>query len=123
MASILLVEDENDLRDVVRRTLEGAGHRVREAVNGEKALAAFHADPPDLVITDIIMPNKDGLAFIAALRGAHPQARIIAMSGGGRARFLDLLSVAEKAGANFALAKPFRKSELLACVERVLASP
>lgn len=123
MTAILVVDDQKELRAVVRRVLTEAGHQVVEAEDGNAALAAFRANPPVLVITDIIMPEKEGIEVIATMKRERPEVKVLAISGGGRTRVMDFLAVARKAGADAALEKPFRKSELLARVAELLGSP
>lgn len=101
--------------------LRMAGHEVETAVNGDEALSLANHGNFDLMITDIIMPSKDGIEVILALRKSHPSAKIIAISGGGRLNAKDYLGIAQKLGAAATLAKPFSGSELVATVERVLA--
>lgn len=122
MACILLIDDEPHVRDVLRRILEGASHQVIEATNGREALQYYQTTPIDVIITDILMPEQDGLETIQALRRHAPQAKIIAMSGGGQMGLLDLLPVAEKLGAQCTIRKPLRRHELLAAVHQVLQS-
>ncbi len=121
MTAILVVDDQKEMRTVVRRVLTEAGYEVAEAEDGAAALAAFRANPPALVITDIIMPEKAGIETIATMKREQPNLRILAMSGGGRARMMDFLAVAKKTGADAILEKPFRKSELLDRVSKLLA--
>lgn len=122
MACILVVDDEELVRVTLRQMLEKAGHEVFEATNGDEALRAFdeHKDKADLVITDIIMPEKDGIETIAALRKQKPDLKIIAISGGGRTGNMDFLDIAKKFGASDILAKPFEKEQVLNVVNKVL---
>jgi DNA-binding response OmpR family regulator len=120
MTAILVVDDQKELRAVVRRVLTEAGHEVAEAEDGDAALAAFRANPPALVITDIIMPEKAGIEVIATMKRERPEVKVLAMSGGGRHRVMDFLAIAREAGADAALEKPFRKSELLARVAELI---
>jgi DNA-binding response OmpR family regulator len=121
MAKLLLVDDNQDLLGMQGEFLRMSGHEVETAVNGEEALAQAARAKFDLVITDIIMPSKDGIEVIVALRKSQPSAKIIAISGGGRLNAKDYLSIAQKLGAAATLAKPFSGSELVATVDRVLA--
>ncbi len=121
MSAILVVDDQKGIRDVLRKALIEAGHDVAEAEDGAAALALFRARAFDLVITDIIMPEKAGIETIATMKREQPNLRILAMSGGGRARMMDFLAVAKKTGADAILEKPFRKSELLDRVSKLLA--
>jgi CheY-like chemotaxis protein len=121
MAHILIIDDEASLRDVVRDMLEMAGHSVAEARDGREALSIFALDNPDLVITDILMPERDGLETIAALREQHPLLPIVAVSGGGDAGVDFYLSLAGHIGATRTLAKPFRQAALLDAVDGCLS--
>lgn len=123
MASILLVEDDDGVRAVLHKTLVAAGHEVEDAANGDIALAAYRRRPRDLVITDLVMPEKDGLETISALRRINPAAKIIAISGGGRTLGLGhlYLDTARSIGAGRTLAKPFTSAALLSAVSAVLA--
>ena len=84
MASILIIDDEEDIRDALQMVLERAGYEVRVASNGNEAIEMQREEPAQLVITDIIMPEKDGVNTIKEMRQESPGLRIIAMSGGGR---------------------------------------
>lgn len=121
MAKILLVDDEDAFRRVARLSLQRAGYEVFEARNGSEAIRCYSKVQPDLVITDLIMPEKEGLETIQELRQLHSEARIIAISGGGRLDPMDYLPVAKKFGANYTLAKPFLHHELIKAIESVLA--
>ncbi len=122
MSAILVIDDQKGIRDILRKVLIEEGHEVAEAGDGAAALALFRARPFDLVITDIIMPEKEGIETIATMKHEQPGIKVIAMSGGGRTRAMDFLGVARKAGADAILEKPFRKSELLDRVKELLAS-
>ncbi len=121
MATILIVDDEPALRKIVRQMIESEGHVVVEADNGRAALNVFRARNPEIVITDIVMPQKDGIEMIAELRRESPAVRVVAISGGGRTRNLDVLRLAERAGADVVLAKPFTRVELIDALERAVA--
>ncbi len=121
MATILIVDDEPALRKIVRQMIESEGHVVVEADNGRAALSVFRARNPEIVITDIVMPQKDGIEMIAELRRESPAVRVVAISGGGRTRNLDVLRLAERAGADVVLAKPFTRVELIDALERAVA--
>ncbi|MEO5957891.1 MAG: response regulator [Opitutaceae bacterium] len=84
MARILLIDDDDDVRTVLRLTLIHFGHTVIEARNGREGLELFAEARPELVITDIVMPEKEGLEVIIELRAHRPPVKIIAISGGGR---------------------------------------
>jgi DNA-binding response OmpR family regulator len=120
MAHILVIDDEQMLRRTLRALLERAGHTVVEAEDGDQGLAQFNVHRPDLVLTDIIMPNREGVETIGEMRRQAPSLPIIAMSGGG-SRGGDLfLTLAEKLGASATLSKPIRQAELLAVVDACL---
>jgi DNA-binding response OmpR family regulator len=117
MARILLIEDDSDLRLAVRTMLTQAGHDVTEAADGARGLEQFRADHFDLVVTDIIMPDKEGIQTIREIRELDPGARILAISGGTQV----YLTMARHLGACGALAKPFRRAELVEMVARCLS--
>jgi DNA-binding response OmpR family regulator len=97
-----------------------AGYKVRAAPDGQAGLAQFMAEPSDLVVTDIIMPNREGIETIVELRKASPSVKVIAISGGYRAGPDDFLQLARHVGADGALAKPFRLAKLLAMASELL---
>jgi CheY-like chemotaxis protein len=121
MALILVIDDEEFVRDMLRQMLEAEGHSVVEAPNGAAGLRLLHEQKPALVITDILMPEKEGIETIRELRKVAPHVKIIAISGGGRMSRIDLLAVAQSFGAAGALAKPFERRELIDTVRSVLA--
>lgn len=108
---------------MLRLTLAEFGHTVIEARNGIEGLASFPADGVDLVITDIVMPGKEGIEVITELRRLHPQLKILAISGGGRVGSKDYLSIATFLGAAKVLAKPFTAQELVAAINELLPPP
>ena len=120
MAQILVVDDVAQVRKLMRRTLEHAGHEVEEASNGAEAMLALHKRPVDLVITDIVMPEKEGLETIAELRRDFPEVKIIAMSGGSRSDPDDYLNLAKELGAHRVATKPVGHEELLEAVRDLL---
>ena len=120
MANILVADDEELARFTIREILEAEGHSVIEAKNGNEAIALFNKQPTDLIITDIIMPDKEGIETIIELKREHPEVKIIAISGGGRTRNLDFLDLAKRYGADVILAKPFSEDELLGALGEVL---
>ncbi len=123
MAKILIIDDDDLFRDMLASALEREGHVVRQATNGIQGLKMFRAEQADLVITDIVMPEKEGLDTIRDLRRDFPAARIIAMSGGMVNDSRLYLQMAEKFGARAVLAKPFAIEELYQTVAAVLAEP
>lgn len=122
MSKILVIEDDASFRNVLVQMLSKAGYEVREAGNGNQALEVCPVFNPDLVLTDIIMPDKEGLETIRELVELCPNIRIIAMSGGGRIGPDSYLPLAKMFGAKATLQKPFMRDELLSTVKEVLES-
>lgn len=112
MSRILLVDDDESFRSMLGITLRQMGHEVLEADNGDEGLRLAAAEPPDLVFLDMIMPEKEGLETITALRRRQPDVKIIAMSGGSRDGKVDYLKVAKRMGAVHTLTKPFSGDKL-----------
>ncbi len=123
MAVILVIDDAATVRHLMRRVLAEAEHTVIEAQDGEVGLSLFEAQRPALVITDLFMPNREGIETIQQLRRLSPDAKIIAMSASSTASGKLYLGAAKKLGADAILPKPFKPADLLAAVERVLAGP
>ena len=123
MPHILLVDDDEGVRRFMHRTLTQAGFEVEDAVNGELAVQAYRRRPSDLVVTDIVMPDQEGLQTVRELRDLTPPAKIIAISGGGFGRAVDYLEMAIMFGAARVLSKPFTSQELVDAVVAVLAEP
>jgi DNA-binding response OmpR family regulator len=121
MAKILLVDDNAELLEMAALFLRQAEHVVTTAADGKEAMRLVEGNAFDLVITDIVMPEKEGLETIMELRRKTPALKIIAMSGGGSVAPEDYLSMARAFGAAQTLAKPFLGEELLAAVDRVLS--
>jgi CheY-like chemotaxis protein len=130
MCSILIVDDEEDIRDAMQMILERAGHQVRIASNGAEAIECQRREPADVIIADIIMPEKDGVSTIKEIRQQYPGTRIIAISGGGGVDLSDYkpdsisttayLAAAKQAGADLALTKPFERKDLIKAVDDLL---
>ena len=121
MAKILILEDDRSLRTAFRGMLESAGHEVLEADDGEAGLRIFQASPADLVITDLIMPRKEGIETILELRDKYSDSlKIIAVSGGGLGDPEKYLRTAKTLGADFALVKPVSRRVLLGAVNEAL---
>lgn len=118
---ILLVDDDDGVRKVMHRTLVNAGYEVDDAANGDLAVQAYRQRASDLVIIDIVMPDKEGLETVRDLRALAPGVKIIAISGGGFGRAADYLEMAVMFGAASVLSKPFTAEELLDAVSAVLA--
>ena len=119
-ADILIVEDDAQVRAMLRQMLETAGFIVREAPDGKKALQRWQERRPDLVITDVLMPEMDGFEVITALRKQDPIAKIIAITGGGATKLTNLLPAARHLGASRTLQKPFERQDLLQQVRELL---
>jgi two-component system chemotaxis response regulator CheY len=120
-ARILLIEDDPDALLAIEILLSHLGYKVETARNGREGLKMFRANAPDLVLTDIIMPEAEGIETIIAMRQLRPDAKIVAMSGGGPMNRESLLDMTVKLGATDSLAKPFNDDELARVVERSLA--
>jgi DNA-binding response OmpR family regulator len=120
MPKILVIDDDGLVRDTIVRILERKGYRVLVAEDGARGLRMFRSEQPDLVITDIIMPEKEGLETIREIRGERPEAKILAVSGGGRIGNIDFLEFAGKLGACEIMPKPFDPADLLDAVGRCL---
>jgi CheY-like chemotaxis protein len=120
MPRILLVDDDESFRPMLHETLERFGYEVVVAVNGLEALDRYRERPADLVLTDVIMPDKEGLETIRDIRREWPDAKIIAMSGGGRTTPENYLKMAQNLGAGEVLTKPFSNRDLLEAIQRVL---
>ena len=119
MQRILIVDDNDDIRSMLELILRREGFDVASARDGEQALALFAERAADIVITDLFMPERDGIETIVALRDRYPEAKIIAMSGWQSQRGPDYLAVAREIGAVGTLRKPFEPRELLRLVRRV----
>ncbi len=123
-ASILVVDDEETLRRVIEIVLQNAGHRVVCAESGNEALAVLARQQVDLVISDIVMPETDGIELVRQIRLRHPMVKIISMSGGGNYLTAALcLKLADHMGALGILSKPFTPDQLIEAVDRALAAP
>jgi CheY-like chemotaxis protein len=118
--SILVVEDEESVRKVMQSALEREGYRVTTAANGHEASRILACEAFALVVTDLLMPDKDGIEVISELRQKQPNLPIIAMSGGGRLPREGYLIIAQHLGANAILQKPFTIEELSSMVARLL---
>lgn len=122
MTKILLVEDDNLVREFLVKVLRAAGYNVVEAADGNKALAILDSGRVDLIITDIMMPEREGIETIREIRKLSPTLPVIAMSGGGKEQWSDVLRIASTFGATETIAKPFAPRDLLKCVGRLLAA-
>ena len=123
MAKILVIDDDIIVRKTLIQILEDRGYQVVSAEDGKRGVAAFRSERPDLVITDIIMPEQEGIQTITEIRGMTPEAKIIAISGGGRIGNTDFLKIARHLGAADIISKPFDPDDLLSRVGLCLVSP
>jgi CheY-like chemotaxis protein len=120
MLRILLIEDDAPIRGLLVRMLTAAGHEVAASTNGAEGLAAWRERGADLVLTDMQMPEMNGIEVILQLRALAPTVPVIAMSGGDRSRDLDLLGDAQLLGAVGLLQKPFTGESLMAAIAAAL---
>lgn len=121
MAHVLVIDDDVDVRWVIRRAVQADGHTVSEAGDGDEGLQRFAEQPPDLVITDILMPGREGIETIIELRRRRPELPILAISGGSRNTERDeVLESADLLGATRVLPKPFALDQLRALVHGML---
>ena len=121
--SILVVDDEPGIRDLLCLMLEASGYTVFAAEDGNEAPKVLAAHSIQVVITDLLMPERDGLEFITEVRKSHPDLRIIAMSGGGHIARDSYLRIAKNFGAHVLLEKPLSQAGVLEAIERVLKVP
>lgn len=123
MAHIVVIDDDADLLERMRRTLEARGHHVESASDGSAGMRLIEASPPDLVITDLVMPEKEGIETIVELGERYPRMPVMAISPmdgrGSRGSLVD----AEMLGAATTLCKPFTMDDFVRRVEEVLRSP
>ena len=122
MASILVIDNDRQTRNLIRDILEPMGHEVREAGDGEEGLVQYVTRPSDLVLTDILMPKRDGISFLQKLIEEFPLAKVIVMSG--EAKFVNscnILHIAKRLGAKECLEKPFDIQTLRDLVDQVLS--
>ena len=122
MSHILVVEDSEDLRYIVKDILQRAGHQVSEACDGSEVSDILTGDPIDLVITDILMPEQEGISTILQIRRNNPNIKIIGMSGGGKGGAEHYLEMAREFGADATMQKPFKKAQLLQLVDELLVA-
>lgn len=122
MPGILIVEDDNELREMLKLSLIRRKYSVLEAENGKEAIKHFKPSLTDVVITDLIMPEEDGLKVIMTLRNLKPSLKIIAISGGGKAGPGSYLNLAKALGADLIFSKPFSTGEMVNSIEQLLSS-
>jgi CheY-like chemotaxis protein len=120
LALILLIDDDDQIRTMLREMLGRAGYMVMEASDGKEGVKLYRDQPCDLIITDIIMPEKEGIETIRELKRDFPDVKIIAMSGGGRIDAEDYLHMAKMLGAQRTFAKPIERDKLLGAIKELL---
>ena len=120
MAKILLVEDDDLVRDMLAQVLQRAGHEVESASNGDEATEILKKIEPNIMVTDIIMPKKSGITLISEVKNKHPNMEIIAISGGGRLDPTGYLDLSESIGAAVSFEKPVDKAALLMAIDLLL---
>lgn len=123
MRKILVIDDEEDICEMTKLVLERAGHQVECLTDSRLARRRLEEKAFDVVITDMLMPEKDGLEVMTDLRREHPKVRIIATSGGGRISSNSYLHIAQKSGAHALLSKPFSSEELMASLAVAFQPP
>lgn len=119
MKRILLIDDDASMRFLLKNLLEKAGYEVEEAKDGRAGVENFSANPAQIVIVDIFMPEKDGIETIGDIREKDPACKFLAISGGGQLKNLDMLRYSKMLGAHEILEKPFSRDELLSVVQRL----
>lgn len=120
LARILVIEDDFEIRELLRLVLEKAGYHVEVAEDGDEGVALFRNNPTDLVITDIIMPKKEGIETIIELKRDFPDVKIVAISGGRTLGPNQYLEMADVAGAEMTIAKPFDLGDMLDSIKKLL---
>jgi len=120
MARLLIIDDDDQFRGMLRHMLEREGYEIVDAPNGKEGIRRYREDPADLIITDMLMPEKEGVETIMELKRDFPDVKIIAISGGGRIGPEEYLYVAKKIGALQTLTKPIGREELLKAVREIL---
>ncbi len=123
MKKILIIDDDHHILLMIKKMLERAGFEVDLASNGNEGLELFRKMPAELVITDIIMPEKEGLETILEMRRLEPDLKIIAMSGGGNISADNYLETAKIFGASLVLEKPFSQNTMILAVTDLLGTP
>jgi len=122
VSKILVIDDDVVVRTAMVQFLEDLGYDVVSAEDGQRGMRLFRSEKPDLVITDIIMPEQEGIQTIAEIRRERPDAKVIAVSGGGRVGNTDFLKIARQLGATDVIAKPVDPDDFAARIERCLST-
>lgn len=123
MKRILVIDDEPEIRELLKDKLERSGYEVVTACDGNEGVRLFRKDPTDLIITDIIMPQKEGVEVIQELHSEYPQLKIMAISGGGQHTSMQFcLKLAQSLGAVRTFNKPFKLSEVVAAIREEIGA-
>jgi len=122
MARILVIDDDDDVRSVIRRVLQTDGHDVVEAADGKAGMKLFRESPADLVVTDLFMPEQEGLETIRELRRSSKDTKILVVTGSPPGGPFDFRAHATLLGAGATLNKPFTREELLGAVHAILGT-
>lgn len=120
MPLILIIDDDDNYRTMLKRTLEREGYETAVAENGKRGMELARSSAPDLVITDLVMPEKEGIETIIELKKEYPGLQIIAISGAGNSGPEDYLKLAKHLGSSYTFAKPFPREELIKVVKELL---
>jgi len=115
-----LIDDEPQIRKLFERELSGKGYKIINACNGDEGLKLYHEHRPDLVITDLVMPEKEGIETIVLLKKIDPDVKIIAISGGGRADPHTYLQIAKNSGVEKTFSKPIDWPRLIRAIKELL---
>lgn len=116
MKRILVIDDDPQVRMMLRMTFEDAGFEVLEASDGEAGVKQFRSSPTEIVITDLVMPGKEGIETIVEIKQVFPEAKVVAISGGGKLGPDNYLKIAAECGAEHVFSKPIDRARLVACV-------
>lgn len=122
MKQILIIDDEASIRKMLKKLLEKNGYAVIDAQDGSQGVKLFKEHEPDLIITDLIMPEKEGLETILEIKKINPDTKIIAMSGGGVVEPEMYLDLAKNFGAQYSFNKPIDNEALLAAVKHLMSN-
>lgn len=120
MSHILVIDDDEQIRELINIMLEGEGHSVVLAEDGMVGLKKLEEAEFDLIITDIIMPNQEGIETIVQIKSKNPRTKILAISGGGRVGSTNYLTLAENFGVDSTMSKPFYHKDFVSCVRELL---
>ena len=123
LSRVLIIDDESEVRSLLSRTLTQAGYDVVTVASGDEGTRACRQNSFDMIVIDMVMPEKDGLETMMEIRRSSPKARFIAMSGAPRARIMDPLSLALKLGAVASIIKPFTPDEFLGSIVQHMPHP